>query len=359
MRCQKITAQTQALSEKFYQTKEYFPIEINFGDKETIKITKRPRKTTTEIIDLYANTIHIGMFVGIEKKGNELHFGPTGLNKSHVYRNILDYTFVRLLEYYGLNDLEKISIDVPEDPEFKTFVLKCGFIPKDAELILEITDSSVQKLMETIEAFSLEIKSQVGQLHNIIQLNLENPTESQITEMVDIIVEKIKNMDPLGKEFWDNRKIMQLNYYLTTAVLNDSQIVNGEFLEMTIKTIVASLDTFNREPYLEELFIALDGGTPFKMDYIQKMIDQLRPLVPEEIKNLPKDHLREWVQKNLPGWILSDKIENKTRTDSVAAAQLKLEDFGPELKEKAKLVVNNLIAHYNGDKIFFGVNNRF
>ena len=108
MRCQKITAQTHALSEKFYQTKEYFPIEINFGDKETIKIPKRPRKTTTEIIDLYANTIHIGMFVGIEKKGNELHFGPTGLNKSHVYRNILDYTFVRLLEYYGLNDLEKI-----------------------------------------------------------------------------------------------------------------------------------------------------------------------------------------------------------------------------------------------------------
>lgn len=359
LRCLKITAQSNALSAKFYQTKEYFPIEVNFGDKEKIRITKRPRKTTTEIIDLYANSIHIGMFVGIEKSGKELHFGPTGLNKSHSYRNILDYVFVRLLEYFGLNNLDRLVIDIPEDAEFKAFLVKLGFLPKDNQLILELSEENVNKMMEVLESKPPGIKSQVGQLQNIISQNLENAQESVVFEMVDKIVEKIKNMDPIGKEFWDNRKIMQLNYYISSAILQDDKIVNDEFLEMTIKTIISSLDTFNREPYLEELLIALEGGKPFKMDYIQKMVKQLRELVPKEIKKLKKDHLREWVQKNLPGWILNDKVEEATRSNIVAQSHLKPEDFGSSLKDNMKDIIMTLIAHYNGEKIFFGVNNRF
>jgi hypothetical protein len=355
----KITAQSNALSSKFFHTREFFPLEVNFGDKEKIKITKRPRKTTTEIIDIYANSVHIGMFVGIEKVGKELRFGPTGLNQSHNYRNILDYTFIRLLEYYGLTNINRIAIDTPENPEFKRYLLKLGFLPKGPQMVFDLTDETTNGLLKALDEQVPEIKSQVGQLENVIQLNLDKPERETVVAMVDKIVEKIKNLDPIGKEFWDNRKVMQLNYYISMALLNKDQLVNEEFLEMSIKTIISSLDTFNREPYLEELFIALDGEKPFKMDYIQNMVEKLRELLPKEISQLPKDHLREWVQKNLPSWILNDEVETKTRQELIAQSHLKPEDFGVPLKDSLRDMVDMLIKHYNGEKIFYGVNNRF
>ncbi|MHA1777068.1 MAG: hypothetical protein DRO88_10640 [Promethearchaeia archaeon] len=347
------------MTSKFFHTREYFPIEINFGDKETLKITKRPRKTTTEIIDIYANDIHIGMFVGIERRENELHFGPTGLNKSHIYRNILAYVFVRLLEYFGLSDIAQISIDSPEDPEFKRFLLQLGFYPHNNLLILELNDQNIKTLMEILEKNPPTIKSQVGQLHNVIALNLDNPDEKTVNSMVDKIVDKIKNMDPLGKEFWDNRKVMQLNYYLTMAILNKEQIIPEEFLEVSLKTIISSLDTFNREAYLEDIFKALSGEEPFSMDYIQNLLEKLRELVPEQIKKLNTEHLREWVKKNMPAWILSDKVEAEARERLKAQSYLKPEDFGPVLKKNVKDMILALIDHYNGERIFFGMNNRF
>ncbi|WP_457559781.1 hypothetical protein [Candidatus Harpocratesius sp.] len=361
MRCRKITAESKSnnLSSKFFHTREFFPIEVNFGDKEIIKITKRPRKTTTEIVDIYANGYHIGMFVGIERVGNELKFGPTGLNKSHIFRNILDYVFVRLLEYFGLTGVTQINIDIPEDTEFKSFLLQLGFIPKDNQLILELTEENLKQLMNSLEKHPVEIKSQVGQFQNVISFNFDDPDEKSVLKMVDHIVEKIKNMDPIGKEFWDNRKVMQLNYYLTMAVLNRNQIIPNEFLETSLKTIIASLDTFNREAYLEELFVALDGGKPFSMDYIQNILNKLQELVPDEIKALNKDHLRDWVQKNMPAWILSDEIENKAREELKAKSRLRFEDFGSSIKDSMKDVISALIDHYNGERIFFGMNNRF
>lgn len=359
LRCLKITAEPNALSSKFFQTREFFPIELNFGDKETLIIDKRPRKTNTEIVDIYANGIHVGMFVGIERLGNELHFGPTGLNKSHMYRNILDYVFVRLLEYFGLTGVTKISIDTPEDPEFKRFLLNLGLMPQNNQLILDLNEQNLKNLMGTLEKNPVSVKSQVGQLHNVISLNLDNPDEQTVSLMVDKIVDKIKNMDPLGKEFWDNRKVMQLNYYLTMAILNKENLVPEEFLEVSLKTIIASLETFNREAYLEDIFTALDGGAPFSMDYIQSILEKLKQLVPEQIKNLNKDHLREWIHKNMPAWILSDKIETEARECLKAQSRLKPEDFGSSLKENMSEMITALIDHYNGERIFFGVNNRF
>jgi len=78
------------------------------------------------------------MFVGIEKSANMLKFGPSGINKSHAYRNILNFTFVKLLEYYGLKDVESIIIDVPENVEFKEFLISLGMIVKNNRFVLEI-----------------------------------------------------------------------------------------------------------------------------------------------------------------------------------------------------------------------------
>lgn len=358
MRCLKITAESQNLASKFFKSKEYFPIEVNFGDKEKIRITKRPRKTTTEIVDVYANTIHIGMFVGIEKVGSELRFGPAGINKSHSYRGILDFTFVKLLEYFGLDELKSISIDVPEDTEFKEFLISLGFLTKINRMILELSEKKTTEMLNYLTVNPVAIKSQVGQIETIIRNNGSNANDEKIFAMVDAIVEKIKNMDPLGKEFWDNRKIAQINYYMSTAILFPDQLEQDEFLDLTIKTIISSLDTFNREPYMEELLIALDGGKPFSMDYIQSILVQLRELVPKEIKELNKEKMRAWVQEMLPSWILNDRIEAETRNKTISDAQLVPTDLGSSIKENMKSIIADIIGHYNGTKIFYGVNNR-
>ena len=65
----KITTESNEIAQKFFKSKEFFPIELKFGEAEIIRLTKRPRKTITEIIDIFSNDLHIGMFIGIEKVG--------------------------------------------------------------------------------------------------------------------------------------------------------------------------------------------------------------------------------------------------------------------------------------------------
>ena len=207
------------LSSKLFNSKEFFPIEVNFGDKEKIKITKRPRKLKTEIIDIYANSIHIGMFVSIEKLGDVLKFGPAGVNKSHSFRSILNFTFVKLLEYFGLNGIKSIVIDVPEDYEFKEFLLSLGFLVKANRMNLELSEDNMKQFSEVLDNNPPEVQSQVGQIETIIIENNKGMQDNVVQNMVNSIVDKIKNMDPLGKDFWDNRQIAQLNTILTAAKL--------------------------------------------------------------------------------------------------------------------------------------------
>ncbi|MHA1646766.1 MAG: hypothetical protein ACTSVL_04255, partial [Promethearchaeota archaeon] len=136
---------------------------MNFGDKELIRITKRPRRTTTEIVDIFANDIHIGMFVGLQRIGKDLHFGPTNMNRSHRYRKILNFVFVRLLEYFGMNDLERITVTTPEDKEFYNFLIDLGFTEIDDYLFLSISEESLKKLFSYLSDHPVEIESQVGQ----------------------------------------------------------------------------------------------------------------------------------------------------------------------------------------------------
>ena len=334
-------------------------MEINFGEKEKIRITKRPRKATSEIFDIYSNTLHIGMLVGVERRGEELLFGPAGINRSHSYRGILNYVFVRLLEYFGLDKVKIVMCDVPEDLEFKNFLLHLGFVPKMDRLVLEITDESLKHLFTKLEQSPTQIESQVGQLVRIISVNDPALSDAQVMEKVNVIVEKIKKMDPIGKEFWDNRKIAQINYYLTTAALYPDQLIPDEFLEMTVKTIIGSLTTVNRGSYLEELLNALDAIRIMNIDYVQNIVTQLREVVPNQIAKLPRDHLRKWITTSMRGWMINDQVELDTRKNTIADSQLLEADFGREIQRQMQISVTDLIGHYNGDKIFFGVNNRF
>ncbi|QEE16972.1 hypothetical protein DSAG12_02803 [Promethearchaeum syntrophicum] len=353
----KITTESKKIAQKFFKSKEFFPIETKFGEAETIRLTKRPRKAITEIIDIYSNDLHIGMFIGIEKIGSKLIFGPAGMNRSHSYRGILNFTFIKLLEYFGLDGVKSITIDVPEDMEFKNFLSSLGFTKSGSKLLLEI---KIKNFLSYLEKNPTEIASQVGQIRNIIQMNATEIDDQKLNEMVDKIVDKIKNMDPLGKSFWDNRKIAQLNYYLSTAIVFASELEKEEFLDLFIKTTVCSLDTHVREPYLEDIFLALEGKRIFDMPYVQIMIEKIRSLMPEEIKALEKekDHFRKWVYDHLPTWKLNDKLVLETRIKIIKDSQLTLNDFGGNIQLDYFNIIQSLIDHYNGANIFFGMNNR-
>ncbi|MHA1510322.1 MAG: hypothetical protein ACTSRX_01220 [Promethearchaeota archaeon] len=358
----KITTESNEIAQKFFKSKEFFPIELKFGEAEIIRLTKRPRKAITEIIDIYSNELHIGMIIGIEKVGNKLIFGPAGMNRSHSYRGILNFTLIKLLEYFGLNGINVITIDVPEDKEFKNFLSKLGFSKAGSKLSLELIEKK-EDFLSYLEKNPTEIVSQVGQIRTIIKMNTEELDDEKLDEMVNKIVDKIKKMDPLGKVFWDNRKIAQINYYLSTAIINDSTIKTlekEEFLDLFIKTTVSSLDTHVREPYLEDIFQALEGKRIFDMPYIQIMIEKIRILMPDAIKKLEheKDHFRKWVYTSLPTWKLNDKLVSETRIKIVKDAQLTLNDFGGNIQLDYFNIVQSLIDHYNGANIFFGMNNR-
>jgi len=351
-------AEVNEYAAKFFNKHDFFPIDVNFGDKEKIRIVMRPKKHTSEILDVYSNGTHIGMLVGIEKTGDVLKIGPGGLNKYHQYRNILSFIFAKLLEYYGLDGVKAIVVDAPENLDFYQFLSSLGLIEKNKKLIIELEGDKAKSFFSKLEQAHPEILSQVGQIESLIRINLGNDRPERVTAAVDKIVDKIKNMDPLGKKFWDNRKVAQINVFLSAAMLFPNRLVKDEFLEVSIKTIITSFDTYVRAAYLEDLLQALDGVKIFSMPYIQAMVDKIRVIVPDQIKKLNRDHLRHWISQNMPAWKIADKTAIDTINKTIADSKLKIEDFGSPIKEEIKGMVSALVAHFNGENIFYGVNNR-
>jgi len=94
------------------------------------------------------------------------------------------------------------------------------------------------------------------------------------------------------------------------------------------------------------------------MPYIQTMIEKIRVVVPNQIQKLNKDHLRHWVAQNMAAWKIADKTVVDTTDKIIADSKLKIEDFGSPIKEELKAMISAIIAHYNGENIFYGVNNR-
>ena len=86
---------------KLLGARTFFPIEIQSEPDELIRFTKRPRRTVYEIVDIYSNKVHVGMFIGLQRSETKLTFGQSNLNNSHHFRSILKFGFAKLLEYYG------------------------------------------------------------------------------------------------------------------------------------------------------------------------------------------------------------------------------------------------------------------
>ena len=151
------------------------------------------------------------------------------------------------------------------------------------------------------------MQSQTGQIEEVIRNNIGNGKPALVKEMAEKIVEKIKNMDPLGKKFWDTRRIVQMDTYLTTAELFPEKLHKEEFLDSFIKTVVTSFDTYIQSAYLSDIMDALQGKKMFAMPYIQKMLEKCQQIMPDEIMALNREKYQKWIDENLPLWVISDK----------------------------------------------------
>jgi hypothetical protein len=346
---------SESFTAKYFKSRDFFPIDVNFGDKERIRIVMRPKKGLTEILDIYCNSTHIGMFVSLERTGDMLKIGPGGINKSHAYRYISNFVFVKLLEYYGLTGIKAIVVDLPENPDFSLFLKKLGFIEKNKRFIYELEGEKSNQFFKKLEATNVDILSQVGQIEEILKQNLEPMPPERIVEYRDKIVDKIKNMDPIGKKFWDNRKVAQINVMLSTAVLNNLSLVKHEFIEAMIKTVISSFDTNVRSAYLEELIAALQGKKVFSTPYVQKMVEKVRGVLPEEIKRIHKEHYDAWIAENMLVWKMTDKTDQAATEKTIAESKLKIEDFGMKIKDEMKSMILAIVNHYNGENILYGL----
>ncbi|MCP4763600.1 MAG: hypothetical protein GY870_17645 [archaeon] len=346
-------------SAQFLKSKAFFPISIDF-EKEKIMINLRVPTVGPSIIDVYSNKFHVGMIIGIEKSlsSKKITMGQAGINRSHSFRNILSFCFIKLLEFYGLNDIDQIEILEPTDLEFNKFLVDLGFILDEGKLLIDISDE--EKLKNFLSKISeIEIRSPADQLKTLIEVNNEGISEEDLTKLTKIVLQKVKESNNLEKSYWDNRQISQINVILNTASLNKENLLEKhEFLDLLIKTIIASFDIPMRMPLLERLFLALDGEMPFETLYIQKMVENMQKLFGEDLKHINKDEFREWIRSYMPAWKLNDKNRIETLAQQKEDSVLKSIDFGKSIDNGIETVIEGIIAHYNGFCIYYGLAER-
>jgi len=315
------------------------------------------------------------MFIGIKKVDNTLFFGPCDLNKSHHFRNILSFGFVKLLEYYGLDNVEMVVIEKPEVMAFREFLEDLGFILDGKVMELELTDEKKQKFLNTLETSYPEVLDRVGQIKELILRNMMDPDEKAAEKSALKIIKKVKNRDKMGSEFWNYRSIVKLKSMLNTAVLQQGKdiyrnhlatakllrdkLVGEEFFDFFVKTLISSFETYIRKAYLEEFFSAIDGKSEFPIPYVQEMVGKLKDLIPEVIEKANQDEYKEWIDRSMRAWQIREDLQNEQQEKLRAQSELDLNDFAPVIKSNYKPMIKSLVDHYNDNQVYFGVENCF
>ena len=345
----------------FVQNKKYFPIKI-FSGLDEILITKRPKVGLTEIFDIRVNNSHQGMLCGVEHDvlTKTLTFGPMGITKAYMFRNILRYSFVKLLEYYGLDDVEKIVVAAPEDLSMLLFLknLDFEFLKKNKKYILDLAQMGIETFVEKLNSMDVEIQDRTYQLETVLTQILNDKEEAKLKTQK--IVRKIKEMNPLTETFWDLKAVHEINMLLSAAALNPERIIALEFAEQVLKTMMASFEVHLIEPYFEEAMATLAGDTQFHIDYFNRVLKNLKEITPQGVKEVldAPEHMQKWIAKNLPIW--EKRVESKKNflEQKKLRSRLTKEDFGESIPPDYAGLVESLINHYNGDIVLYGMSRK-
>ncbi|MBD3350784.1 MAG: hypothetical protein GF364_04780 [Candidatus Lokiarchaeota archaeon] len=366
-----------SLSSKLMASKEFFPITLiadRVGISEIIKYTKRPKITESEIIDVYSNDSQIGMFIEVIKLSDTISIGPCNLEISHQFRNILEFGLVKILEYYGIEDINKIIISTPDVLCFKKFLDDLGFIGEEGKMSIDLSGDNKAEFLSKLDDLNPTVVDRAEQIKNVMLWTLADVDEKTAKKASKNIIKKVKDRNRLGNEFWNFRSIIKLKNNLNTALLLkkkdvfhgylctdellDENLINDEFIEHFIKTLIASLDVLVRGSYLKELFKAIEGDTILQLGYIQLMVDKLKELLGDDIK-IDKQKYYDWISKNMKRWEIEAEKKKEEEEKIVQRSILKKEDFGSEIPKKLLPIVEAIVDHYNNERVFFGVENSF
>jgi len=107
--------------------------------------------------------------------------------------------------------------------------------------------------------------------------------------------------------FIDNVKIAQINRLLTTFSLDADAVSKEKFFDNIIKNVIRLLIPYNHTHSFEEFTDALKGKQNLSQDTVQNIIERLKVVFPDEIKQLDLPKYKNWIEQNENRW--KEKIE--------------------------------------------------
>jgi len=302
-------------TELFVRSKEFFPIIISSGT-DTIQLDRRLKASEADIFDIRINGIHQGMICGVYKDAKQklLNFGQIGINKAFLFRNILEYSIVRLIQYFGLDHVDFIVMDAPEQVDVVIFLEKLGFefVKQKKKYVLDLKSKGLDVFLQKLVEIGFEIIDKKGQIENILK-KIYPENSNEVSRRAKLIITKIKEMNPLEQVYWDLKSVHEINTLVSAAVLYPNKIIQNEFVESILKLIVSSFENHLKETYFEEIVATLEGKTQFSIEYFNRVLQHIKKIAPNGVKHAieKKTHLKEWIEKNLPIWE-KNFIEQKT-----------------------------------------------
>ena len=102
--------------------------------------------------------------------------------------------------------------------------------------------------------------------------------------------------------FIDINKFSQINQYLTVYSLNCDNLPKKKFFDTIIKSIIRLFIPKRRFRNFDEFINALEGKRAFYEDSIQKIVERLKEMFPDEIKTIDKTEYKQWIKENESNW---------------------------------------------------------
>jgi ferredoxin-type protein NapH len=127
----------------------------------------------------------------------------------------------------------------------------------------------------------------------------------------------------------DSYKIADINQHLTAAGLNPDQLDKTEFVDRMIKAIISTFPHSAKKVYFKELQAVLTKNQTFSIPHIQKIIDVLRVLAPEELNSIDFPKYNAWIETLTKEWV--DQYDNSSEIVDVTNKIF----YGTEIEKKS------------------------
>lgn len=108
--------------------------------------------------------------------------------------------------------------------------------------------------------------------------------------------------------FIDPAKVSQIHRSLIAFQLAHNKEQREEFLDKILKNVIRLFLPYKRKKSFDKFMNAMLGSEKFSNETVQKLINQLCKMFPDEICKIDKEQYKQWINENESKW--------KTRLDS-------------------------------------------